>query len=447
MKEETTYKHIQKSKINSLFLITIIVNVLIPKCGIKIANIPITLGSILFLILLIHWFFNYGLNNIKKYISIEKIILFIGILFWLVRIFAGYLWGNITLGSLFGFLIPLCIYPLIYFIAFDYIKNRDQIDFLLRIILLCIVAVVIYTFMQYIFGIGNTAIPLITVNLNDYLANPSGWWLEKMNAIGSGSKMPSTYQNGNLLGVALIMWLPVLFRETQNKALKYLFSLMAILSIILAGSRSVYIGLFLLLIYAIIIFLRNNRLTLKNLIILLAIIIAFLLCIFTLIFTLNRDIINRILEIFNINSLISGTGRTEQALEYFAWLEHNPFTFFIGASGFDYSGGAYEMTYICVFVLGGIIGLFLFVYPMLVIVFPDKKAMKDHRYIASLEGVIFYLVVAFVEGGYWLPPTALNVWVLLSIISILKNISKNEFSGYLLKESFLLRYLKIKEKK
>ena len=83
----------------------------------------------------------------------------------------------------------------------------------------------------------------------------------------------------------------------------------------------------------------------------------------------------------------------------------------------NYWGSAYEMTYFCILMLGGILGMLAFLVP---IVYIFVKKLVFYRKTSPIvkgvfEGVLVYLIIAYVEGALWLPPTAINLWMVLSI--------------------------------
>ena len=62
------------TKNDKLFLYTIIVNVLIPKAGIKLAGIPITLGNILLLLSIMRYLITVFYTNKLKVRMIDIIV-------------------------------------------------------------------------------------------------------------------------------------------------------------------------------------------------------------------------------------------------------------------------------------------------------------------------------------------------------------------------------------
>lgn len=326
--------------------------------------------------------------------------------------------------NLVAYFTTLVIYPVMYFLIKQCVKTRAQVDVIIEVIDKCLFVVMIYAIIQFIFGIGKTALPGITVNYTDYIRAPNSWWLEKANGFSDGSKIFSTYQNGNIFGLTLLLLFPISYRSDSkyNRLKLFLF----IVCCFLSGSRSAIIGCIL---YLIIVVARKRKITRKTFVLGLAFIAAAI-PVFVKIMTMERNsgLLGRIGNSLDWNVFMGGSGRTASVLAYFSWLfkKFRPFAFLFGAYGSDYSGGAYEMTYICVFVLGGIIGLLLFVYPVFNIVLKIKRKLltnDDEKLRGVYEGIILYFLIAFIEGAYWLPPTALNVWSVISLAQVMMNIS------------------------
>ncbi len=397
----------------SLFKSLILVNILIPKAGIKLYGIPITVGNILLFITLIVW-----LVKVKsfRFYKIEMIVLF-QILFWAIRL--GSCFGNqyVKIGDWIGYFAALCIFPMIFIMFPYYVKSEKQYLKLIKIINICVALLMVYGVMQYIFGIAKVAIPGVTVNLTDYQNNRLGWWMEKANHVGiSESKIFSTYQNGNIYGVNLLLFLPLVMSSQKKGYIKFVLFSLAIINIMVSGSRSVYVGgvFYLVLVFAIEVHGRKIKLSK----IITAIVTAsFGVVIIARFLHSNSDFYLRLMSVMN-KKFFSGTGRIEHFMEYLYWANRkNLFAFLLGGFGFKYEGGAYEILYFALVVLGGIIGLVLFLYPIVKIL---KKyfRMKDRKWYqdAVCQGCVVYLFTACMEGAFWLPPTAVNFWFMMGVL-------------------------------
>ena len=151
----------------NMLLITIFWNIWFPKAGIKIGGIPLTLGNIVFAITFIFWI----VEKIRKG-KMPKIplvgMIFIGIFYFFLKYLYLFLIQNIVLNSMIGYIIPLCIYPLIFLITYDLIDSKEKLDKVLKVIIFGFFFLSIYAILQYILKIETVAIPGLTVNLTDY---------------------------------------------------------------------------------------------------------------------------------------------------------------------------------------------------------------------------------------------------------------------------------------
>lgn len=401
----------QDASINALFLWTVIINVAIPKAGVKLAGIPLTLGNVMIGLLLLYSLIT-GAAGTRK-LTRPLLLYVIGGCFWLVRFLVAYAGGS-QLSEFIGYLIPLCVYPAAFFVAPLYLRTRPQMQRLSRILFWCLLFLFLYTMLQATLGIGAVDIPGITVNYSDYLSNPSAWWLDKSNAVGDASKMVSTYQNGNLFGVTIILLFPIALSSERRPLIKLAFWVLFILSVLLAGSRTVYLGLMMLAVYYIVRAVTHMRFQIKTLAALAVAAFAAVVLLCVVVTSFAPDMFDRIMSIFDLETMLQGAGRTGGAIEYFTWLLGHPEALLVGGFGMDYEGFAYEMTYICVFLLGGIVGFGLF---MAFLISALRSAVGglpkgDTLARALFVGIVVYWIMAFVEGGYWLPPVAWNVWMI-----------------------------------
>ena len=157
----------------NLLLMTIFFNIWFPKAGIKVAGIPLTVGNVFLAITFICWSYK---KIVEGHVTVHKIGYSIMILmvFSLVKyVVIGDILSNI------GYVIPLVIYPLIFFIAYDLIDNKQKEQRIINVICFGFFFISIYALLQYILGIEKVCIPGITVNLSDYIKYGSKWYLQK----------------------------------------------------------------------------------------------------------------------------------------------------------------------------------------------------------------------------------------------------------------------------
>ena len=153
----------KKESVSKLLLYTVAVNVLIPKAGIKVSGIPVTVGSILLLLLIIRWMMNIIQKGTIKITTAEKFA-WINIIYWMIRLFFGILLkiGNACSGTVsedFSYFIALVVYPMIFFVVSNFEYKYSQIQLITKVVSICVIGTIIYSLIQVWGGIGNTAMP------------------------------------------------------------------------------------------------------------------------------------------------------------------------------------------------------------------------------------------------------------------------------------------------
>ena len=314
-----------------------------------------------------------------------------------------------------GYVIPLVIYPLIFFIAYDLIDNKQKEQRIINVICFGFFFISIYALLQYIFGIEKVCIPGITVNLSDYIKYGSKWYLQKNNNnAGVGTKIISTFQNGNLYGVNTLLIFPIayqFFKEKNKNSIMYISLILFVICVFLSLSRACWVGIILFMLFGI--FLENEKTQKSFYRKIVMIFLCFMLVIFS--FKYFPTIATR-LSSMDKSDIISMSGRTEGLQDVVKNFNEYKYAFIwlIGSKGFiERVGLAYEMTPLAMLVQIGLIGLLLF-YGILYNVW---KSMNKKMWLqnAIKLSIFIWVVVGCIEGAFWLPPTALNIFLLLAI--------------------------------
>lgn len=408
-----------------LLLLTVIVNILIPKAGIKVAGIPITIGSILLFCLLIKALIPQN-KEIKYSITRYEFFILSCSFFWILIIICGLIFNGFysdnsfySIGRVFSYFIGLVICPLIVLCVNKELRSIEQIEYLLNWMYLCILIVLGYACLQYLLGIGTIQIPGVTVNLSDYLLSPNGWWRGKANAVSSdSSKIVSTYQNGNLFGANMLLLFPIVNKAVDKKnAIKYLGIGMLLFCSLVSGSRTFLFGV---LFYLLLMIINGKKVSYisKNSFFSFILFGSALSFLSYRIIISGNDYITRFASIFNWQSLSNASNRAPKFQEYLSWVferKDGIFHLIFGSFGMNHNGEAYEMLWGSVFIFGGIIGLVLFFTP----IFYVMKKLKDNSYTKVSHGLFYglsvYLFASIIEGAYWLLPTAINFWLVIAI--------------------------------
>lgn len=401
-----------------LLLVTVFINVTFPKAGIKLGGIPLTVGNVFLLLTVLSWFI-YVLWKRSFVFSKAEAFVIISCVYWLIRFLLVMTGGRVGLSEWVGFFVPLVVYPFTFLVFNYFIIEMKQIDYLLRILFVGTVIVFVFGFLQAAFGIDKFSIPGLTVNYTDYISSDN-WYAHKYNGVQEGvtySKTVSTYQNGNLLGVNVLMFCPMIYESIRNKAVKNIYLLVFVLFCILTGSKTCWVGivLYLLIKGAAVI---NRKWVEGRKLELACLIIAFIPIIALIFLNMFPQIIERFQDSFTLKNIDDLSGRSEsmnRLINYFTikteWLLIGPY----GLT--SYWGSSYEMAYFCILMIGGVAGFIAFLGPIIYIISRYFiKQYKESNVIKGItHGVIVYLIVAFVEGALWLPPTAVNLWMVLAI--------------------------------
>lgn len=394
----------------NLLLITVFFNIWFPKAGIKLTGIPLTVGNVFFAITFLFWILKKVMNG-RIIINKTSYIIFALIIYSFIKFM---LIGNFT--NNIGYIIPLVVYPLIFIIAYDIIDTKEKLEKIIKVICLGFFFTSIYALLQYIFGIEKICIPGLTVNLSDYITYGSKWYLQKNNnnSSGIGTKIISTFQNGNLYGVNTLIIYPIVYNFFKNKNKNFLmyFSLaLFVICVFLSLSRSCWLGIVLFMLFGIFMESEKN----KNSLYRKAIIILMCLILICVSFKYFPSIAARFSSM-DKSSIISMSGRTDglhDVLNSFSEYKHI-FIWIIGSNGFiENAGLAYEMTPLAILVQIGVIGIILF-YGILYKVwrYMDKKMWLQNSVKLS---IFIWTIVGCIEGAFWLPPTALNIFLILAL--------------------------------
>lgn len=406
----------------NLLLITIFFNIWFPKAGIKISGIPLTAGTLFFLILLMFWI----LKKCKsKTLSVPKPanLLLLGIGYFVLKyIIIGLKSGEIL--SYVTYIIPLIVYPLMFFISFDLVDSDIKRNIIIKIIVHGFYFICLYALLQFFVGVGNCDIPGLTVNYNDYKEMGPTWYMQKANGMSEdNSKVVSTYQNGNLFGINLLLIYPLvfmLFKEKGKNRQLYISLILFIACAFLTLSRTCWLGIILFIFFAIVL---ENEKTKSSIIRKMVIIMLCLLSI-CFVFTYMPSVVNRFTNT-NKEDWIGMSGRSEgiQTLAKSISSNNNIFTWilawFIGPNGIvQYSGLAFEMLPAALLAQTGIIGIIL-LYSFYINIRRYLGKEKWFEKAVSLS-ILIWLIVGCIECGYWLPPTALNIFAIIGIATSLK---------------------------
>ncbi|WP_062387875.1 O-antigen ligase family protein [Demequina iriomotensis] len=380
------------------------VNLVIPKAGVKVGDIPVTLGNILFLGLLTIGAIAVLARNRVPHTGLNGLVGLL-IAYMAVRTIVSAVLGTFD----FGFAFSLVFAPLMFFAVVASARRPGEIEMLARIYVIGFAALATYGVAQYVLGVNAVALPGITVNLTDFQSGPE-WYLRKDNRVEGSSKLFATYQNGNIFGVNLILIFGV-----AHEAMKGRWRLVGFTAFLVLGmltlSRSVWLGLAAYILFRFVLTRAASPAGAAARVML----GAGLLFAIPVLFGFFPQLTTRLFQTPDVDSLVNAAGRTPRLVALIESSASNPIAVLVGPDGVAaYSGGAYEITYGAVYMVGGVIALALF---LAVVLRTWRTLHKSPSAVArgAGYGVAAYAVASTVEGAFWLPPTALVFWMTMGV--------------------------------
>jgi hypothetical protein len=232
-----SFKNLKKEKVNKIivFLLTFFL-IAFPKGGFKISNIPITFGYLFLAVVAILFFLRKKYEILKEHILVLIFFLPFQIISLLTLIFNGYEKNNFSFGFVVAFFVSFFILPFYFFFIFsEHIKNLNLNYFfkILKKFIFFIALYGIFLFFYKIFTKKFLEIYFLSINFHD-----KGLLDFKHINRGAVFKLISTYNNGNIYGISLLMLHP-LYKLLEKKIYK---KLIVATSLILTLSRTVWIG-------------------------------------------------------------------------------------------------------------------------------------------------------------------------------------------------------------
>lgn len=390
--------------------LVVFINIVIPKCGIKIAGIPITLGTVLYAILLLALLPELVRMKFNGYAKVFAIAALYFILRSVLSLLLG--WG---FSDFVTYLSCLAIYPLIGILVPFIVKTKEQMLGVQKIITVGVVIIVVYAFLQFICGIEKVCIPGITVNLSDYKEWGAQWYLQKANGYGNGSKIVSTYQNGNVFGVSLIVLSSFSYaylRKEKSLKIQILFLMLVSVIGLLTLSRSIWFGLAIMLF---IVYIKTPARTFDGFIIkVLLVLVGFVTIV--VVCLISQNLYYRIASLFSKDVFLLG-GRTPIVIDFINSVKDNPLFYpasIIGVQSIvEYSSLMFEISYITVFTLYGTVGVLLFLFMLL---YPIKVIKRRGGRIFDYLPIVVFCFMALLDGCLWLPPTSFNLFLIIGLL-------------------------------
>jgi hypothetical protein len=356
-----------------------------PKGGIKIEGFPITWGYLLLSILA----FTSILSIYRKHISKNQVILTGLIPFQAIIAFSFIFIGIDNYALAIATLVNFVYLPVVYnVLIFDDIKkfqNKIILPILRHSIsFVCIFGIFLFIY-QHVYGDLFT-IPYITINVDDI-----DTMLDKFNNRGTFYKLISTYNNGNIFGVSILMLMPLYIELSKRRNLARIILNIAL---ILTFSRTVWLGL----IFYDLISMNKKLFNITN--IFMTVVFIFLAI---TIFDWN------ILDVFD--SSLGGRSEQFMSVRSINFLPEYKFS--------PISESVYLQTVSDFGILGLIFYLIAMTSPILIYKFNKKYIINGNNIpLSCCRGLIIFLFVSISDGAIFLIPIMSIYWLLSTLILV-----------------------------
>ncbi|NGX36274.1 MAG: hypothetical protein K1000chlam1_01115 [Candidatus Anoxychlamydiales bacterium] len=387
--DSSFYKTKTKSSTNIVLLLLMLFIVVFPKGGIKYKSIPITWGYTLLALV------SFTLLLRKRY-SIRKEHLYVLLALLPFQIYSAcslFINGIENIGFAFSFFVSFFCLPFIFFFIFsEYIENLDTAYFfiILKRSIFFIACYGIFLFFYRVIVGTLLEIPLLTTNYHEKGIIETTKFIHNR---GLFLKLISTYNNGNIFGLCLLMILPLYNYIEKNIFKKNIVKL----SLIFTLSRTVWIGLIISEFFFSFFIIKNKHKSLVRFFMTALAVIA-------IIVFFSRYIQRPISWYFDKDM----GGRVKEYYFIIKFLSHIPFAHIA------------EMIYFSVLYIFGFLGFILFIISMFSpIAFFTLKNIKSN--ISDIDkciilGLATYLIVSFSDGALLYLPVMAFYWFLSSFL-------------------------------
>ena len=208
-----------------------------PKGGVKIAGVPLTWGYVLLALSTLPFFVQLVLGGQMRMAPLRLAAISALVPFQLVVWSALLLHGSNGTGFAVSLVVSFFFIPFAFLLALGVYLDRMQLAHLFRLLRLGIVLIAIYGIFLFVYKLKTghfIEIPYLTVNAGDV-----GGLEDKYINRGGIFKLISTYNNGNIYGVSLLLLLP-LYTWLEKSHLR---QGIVKASLVLTLSRTVWVGL------------------------------------------------------------------------------------------------------------------------------------------------------------------------------------------------------------
>ncbi|CAN5775997.1 hypothetical protein BH23GEM5_BH23GEM5_28900 [soil metagenome] len=377
----------------ALILILISFLLIFPKGGIKLAGVPITWGYLALILPALTFLLGLAAGRGGEFGRIRLVPLALLLPFQGVVVLALLLNGSATVGFSISLVVTFFFLPLVFLLVLGLYLDRTDLAFVLRMVRIGIFSVAVYGIFLFVFKLQTgrfIEIPFLTVNAGDV-----GGLEDKYIDRGGVFKLISTYNNGNIYGVSLLILLP-LYAWLERSVAK--LSIVK-LSLLLTLSRTVWAGL---IVYEVLQRLYVRRITLRAVFVLLTSLVILAVGVWYALVLIGVNVG------FLFDRNLGGRLAQWYYLETATVLPTLPF------------GGIGEIVYLSVLHNFGLLGLACFLVGMstpLLLHFSGCVPLASSTYKRSLvAGLMVYLIVAGSDGAILYIPVMAIFWFVVSLL-------------------------------
>lgn len=374
--------------VKAFFFFLILFLLVFPKGGIKIKEAPLTWGYIFISVI------GLGCAIRRSFLvpDLKMYALFCAVPFALWGWFSICFFGTSNVAFAISFVVSFLALPFIFLFCFSEFFKKIHWNLLEKWILRALFFVSLFgviAFFYQLFFLDFFLIPYLMLPAEDI----AEFALTKMIDRGGVFKLVSTYNNGNIYGICMLMFFNYYFFCEKSIVKKGVF----FLSLILTLSRTVWIGV---LLASIIGLFQNrfNRFSILKLFLLLAVLISL---IGFAVFLMQKDIA------FIFDADLGGRAFQLDVLQDITLFPKEEFE------------PIWEIVYLGVLKNFGLIGLFLFLIAMcapLFLFFFRKRYVNHLKGIHQLAyGLCLYLILCCADGAVQVIPTMAFFWFITAL--------------------------------
>jgi len=375
--------------------------VLFPKGGVKLGTLPLTWGYLFMALtaapLLFIRLLALPLGIPRRVFIVVALLVPMQVLF----IYAGYFYGASSLPfavSTFTGLFPLPWMFLLLYPPFLRYIDGERLSFYLRWCVLLAALWGLFLFVWHPLTGHYVEIPYFTVNAEDYGE------LEHTKHIARGFffKLISTYNNGNLYGVATLTMLP-LYNVLETVRWRRMTVKLAIL---LTLSRTVWAGLVIVEALPLVVLFANQIKTFPHVYLRSAFrrILAVAVTVALVFVALTFNAVSSLDFLFDAS--LGGRSQSLGGLFDAPWIPTQPLTGFLEIL---YTSVANNFGYV------GLISFVLILVSPLLILFVDRTALDSPTRRAALKGLVLYIFLAGADGVFNYIPMMAFYWFIFMI--------------------------------